>query len=184
VISLSSTQPSRRPAALIVLVVAGLLLGGCEGLRAKPAATPPQYARLPERTGEQAAYELLDALYGSPVTVDLPPGLTALPPQEGATNFILPNLFLPVPPTSTFRGGVAITFKQPTPVGLLWFLVYTTAADAEAAFRATDAAPPPPGYDAFTPVGFDLPARCRPGPRPPNIPGPAVSPRVWSWRAT
>src|SRR5215207_8958940 len=152
-------RPSPRPAALIVLVMAGLLLGGCDGLRAKPATAPPQYARLPERTGEQAAYELLDALYDRPVTVDLPAGFTALPPQEGATNFILPTPHLPVPPSSTSRGGVAITFKPPNPGGVIWFLVYDTAADAEAAFHATDAVRRPSDDEPFTPVGFDRPAR-------------------------
>jgi hypothetical protein len=104
------------------------------------------------------------------VTVELPTGFTALPPQEGALNFTPPVLMLPLPASPTSRGGVVITFKPLRPFAGSWFLVYDTAADAEAAFLATDAVRRPADYELFTPTGFDLPARCRRGRPFPALP--------------
>jgi putative tryptophan/tyrosine transport system substrate-binding protein len=155
-------RPSPRPVTLLVLAITGLvLLAGCGGPGAKPAASPPQDARLPERTGEQADYELLDALLSSPVTVELPPGVTARPPQEATTTVLLPSFALPLPPPPAWRGGALMVLKGPVAGDWFGFTVYATAADAEAVFRAVEAIRRPPDYETFTPTGFDSPAHCR-----------------------
>lgn len=142
-------------AALIVLVMAGLvLLGGCDRLRPEPAA--PQHSRLPERTPEHAAYDLLDALLLSPVTVELPPGYT-LPPRNAVVRFD-PKL---TSPDTQALGGIVVLPTGPHAVN--WF-GYTVAATTDAA-QVTFGLPAAlalgrPVTDTFTPAGFDSPVEC------------------------
>lgn len=104
-----------------------VLLGSYGGLPSKPSASP-QHARLQERTWEQAAYDLLDALLLSPVTVELPPGFTALPPREGTTTFIPSGQYAPTEAV----GGVGVAVRGPDPQAGFYFDASATAAEAEA----------------------------------------------------
>src|SRR5215216_7822161 len=101
------TRRAPRRAALIVLVMAALvLLGGCGESRPGPSAS--QHGRAPERTPEQAAYDLLDALLTSQMTVELPPGYAAPPP--GAALRLNPNQFVP---STQALGGVFFPLAGP-----------------------------------------------------------------------
>ena len=77
----------RRAVLLAGILTILVLLAGCDGLRSSSSQPAATHTRLPERTPEQAAYELLDALLLSSITVSLPPGFTALPPRNSTFPF-------------------------------------------------------------------------------------------------
>src|SRR5437870_4415751 len=71
-------RSARRCLLLGASVLAGLALLSCSHDKTEPATQATAPAARPERSAEQATYDLLDALSSAPVTVELPPGFTAL----------------------------------------------------------------------------------------------------------
>jgi hypothetical protein len=142
----------RRGATVFTLLVSLVLLAGCGRQRAQPPA------RLPERTAEQAVYDLLDTLNQSPVTAELPPGFTAPAPKDGIVALTGPVDGVPVSPSQPgWRAGLYVLVKGPDFSDLSGLHVFATAADAEVAFRAIEGITQPPTYDTFTPPRVQLP---------------------------
>src|SRR6266508_3939251 len=146
----------RRAGAVAVILTLLVLLTGCDGLRTKAPAQAQRYAPLPERSPEQAAYELLDALLLSPVTVALPPGFTAPAPRDGIGAF-RPQTF---EPASRALAGVIVSVKGPDALDQVALAVWATAVEAEADFAAVLAYDAPPLTGRFTPAGLGVPSTC------------------------
>jgi putative ABC transport system substrate-binding protein len=147
-----------RAAATVLVLVLFVLVSGCDSLGPKPSA-PGRHERLPERTGVQAAYDLLDALLTSPVTVELPPPFSARPVNEGIFSF-QPVLQYPTEAV----GGVAVAVRGAPGQNGFYFDASATVAAAEASLAALEFST---AIDQFEPPGFGQRVRCWVFPAPP-----------------
>lgn len=148
-----------RRGTRVIILAALALLTACGGPPLKPEAQSRHLPRLPERTGELAAYDLLDALLSTPVSVAMPPGYTAPARFDGGYTAAKFNPRTSAP-GSPALGGVVHWPTGPNALDQFGFHVAATAGDAATAF----ALPPTtfgPLTETFTPAEFSVPALCR-----------------------
>lgn len=143
-----------RRGMLVTFLVALVLLTACGGLAPKPEAQTRHFPRLPERTGEQAVYDLLDALLASPVTIEAPPGYGA-PLQKDAAAWH-PRTFIQ---GSQALGGMVFILTGPNALDQISFAVAATADAAAQSFLLGRGAFGPV-TESFTPAEFNVPAIC------------------------